>query len=204
MSQTLLGRPTCISQSAMPPEKYQEEMSHQWWVEYAQSLKPWTWLTPSCGTSQCRNLDHIVTESPKKLAYPYGVCIYCGCPGWQKDHLMPRPWTGDAERRHVLTVPACGECNGMIGDAPIFTITERRARAHTSIRRKYRRILEMPEWPVQERARLGHTLRQSIEKGVKQRAMVHARLEWPDDPAFDLRALELSGIADPLSSGVLR
>lgn len=65
------------------------------------------------------------------------VCIYCGDTSSHEDHMVPRPWSGDALRPHVPTVPSCAECNGLIGDTPIFTVAGRAEHIAEVFRRRH-------------------------------------------------------------------
>lgn len=149
------------------------------------------------------NLDHLIISGPQRLDYPPAVCVYCGAPGYTKDHLLPKPLTGLALRRYILTVPACGQCNSFIGDLPSASITFRRHTAHEKIARKYWRILEVKDWTTVELRQLGPLLRAGAVKAVADKWAVVQRLDWPTDLSYDLRAFELSGIEDPHSAGLL-
>lgn len=53
------------------------------------------------------------------------LCIYCGDLPSDRDHLLPKTWTGTAVRKHVPTVPACRSCNGILSDFPSPIIANR-------------------------------------------------------------------------------
>jgi 5-methylcytosine-specific restriction endonuclease McrA len=174
-----------------PETKWRERAVTRCWIELGIDHARLGWPTPQCVTPLCMNLEHLAWEAPTKLEYPDGICVYCGVIAGTKDHLLPRTWTGEAIRKNVLTVPACGECNSAIGDryAPIF--------------KRKRRIINIPPWSKAEIAEMGHTLRSSIEKGLHDQKLTLARLAWPDDPDYDLRAMQLSGIENPYEAGIL-
>jgi hypothetical protein len=149
------------------------------------------------------NLKHLAWEAPTKLEYADGICVYCGVIAGTKDHLLPRTWTGEAVRKNVLTVPACGECNSFIGDRYASSITARRRMAHAAILKRKKRLIGMPAWTKAEIAELGPTLRSSVKKGIHDRKLTLARLAWPEDEDYDLRAMQLSGIENPYELGLL-
>lgn len=161
------------------------------------------WPTAVCPTPTCLNLAHLAWEAPKKLAYPPGVCVYCGISAETRDHLLPRTWTGESVRRNVLTVPACRQCNTAINDRYAPSITARRKLSHDYIARKNARLLRMPEWSPDEVAELGDSLRSTVERGVFNRRLTRARLAWPEDDDYDLRAMQISGIENPYELGLL-
>lgn len=165
-------------------------------------LTPWTWMVATCG-GQCVNPEHLIARSPVNLAYPRGVCVYCGLPSAGKDHLLPRSLTGDARRQLVAVVPSCAECNSAINDTPTASITQRRAIAHGSIRRRKRGILAAPTWTDGDLAELGPTLRSAVRARQDVKRATLLRLGWPDDPFYDLRALEKSGIDNGYAIGLI-
>lgn len=173
------------------------------WLDLGLDRATLEWPTATCGTLLCLNLSHLAWESPKKLAYPEGVCVYCGLSAYTRDHLLPRSWTGESVRRNVLTVPACGECNSSINDRYVPSITARRRLAQECIAKKGKKLLGMRQWTPDEIAELGPTLRSFVEKGLFDRNKLLARLAWPEDPDYDLRAIQLAGISNPHELGLL-
>lgn len=160
-------------------------------------VPPFTWLVPACGTRTCLVREHMVVHQPLGLAYQRGICIYCGFPATTMDHLVPRTWTGDAQRHSVVTVPACRECNSLINDSYAFNITERRALAHERIMRKHRKWLNCKMFTAAELAEMGRNLRSKVDEGMQMRAITEARLAWPFDPFYDLHAAVEAGIENP-------
>lgn len=161
---------------------------------------PWVYIAPDCSTKMCLQEFHLRWYRSQKIAYPAYVCVYCGMPGFTKDHLLPVTFTGDAARRFVAVVPACGECNSGIGDRCGHRITERRAEAHKVIRKKHRKTLEAGKrWTPAELAQLGPNLRAAVKGSLIKREVLLERLEWPHDPDYDRRAFEKSGFEDPIA-----
>lgn len=186
-----------------PDKSYRERAAYLSWVEAEIDRSQLAWPTPMCGTPKCLNLDHLDWQAPRSIDYPAGVCVYCGMPANSRDHLLPRTWTGNAVRHHVITVPACLECNSVINDRYAPAVNERRKLAHKSIRRRYSKVLQIPEWTAPEIAKLGKTLRSTIERGMHEKRVAEARLKWPKDPNYDVRAMQRSGIENPYALGLL-
>lgn len=182
---------------------YQSAAALAVFTTLSRTIQPWHWVSTVCGEPVCLVVGHMRWQAPKRLLYPVGVCIYCGVPAWTKDHLLPVSSTGRALRKHVLTVPACGECNSIIGDRGNANIDVRRRLARDGIRRRYRRRLETKVWTQAELDELGPGLRPHVENAVGIKREVLFRLGWPEDPAYDLRAMELSGIENPYETGLL-
>src|SRR3990172_726772 len=71
------------------------------------------WLTAICDVEMCLEPTHLTAHAPLRIAYPHGVCIYCGRRAATRDHLLPEPWTGRTARGFGATGPACGACNSL-------------------------------------------------------------------------------------------
>lgn len=87
------------------------------------------------------------------------ACTYCGDFAGTVDHLLPRSWTGEAERPLVPVVPACQDCNSALGDALVHGIQARAAHVAKVLRRKNHRLLdESARWSDAEMAELDGVL----------------------------------------------
>ena len=164
----------------------------------------WAWIRSICDTAECLEPDHLRVASPLKIAYPYGICVYCGRRAATKDHLLPRPWSGDTQRSFVATVPACGTCNSILSDTLTVSITERRMLCHMRLRKKFAKVLRTKDFTPDELAEFEPSLREYICSEMDRKAEVRRMLAWPEDPAYDARALEKSGIEDPHVIGLIR
>lgn len=162
----------------------------------------WSWITTTCGT-RCVTEDHLRIHAPVRLAYPHSLCIYCGRSAGTRDHLEPRNWTGDARRKFVVTVPACGTCNSLLNDTITTSITERRALAHTRLRKHYRKVLSTLEFTAADLTDFGPTLQGYVRDEIAKKKEVLRMLNWPTDAGYDMRAIQTSGIEDPYVIGLL-
>ena len=175
------------------PGHYQNEAAERYMYVWLTPIGQLAVVTLDCDTPHCLNTEHMVIRTPKRLAYPKGVCTYCGMPGRTKDHLMPVTWTGEAVRRGVLTVPACGECNSAIGDTYAPTIKERRDIAQAHLRRRYKRVLARVTYTAEELAEFEGMLLVAVLEGLEEKQIVLERLAWPDN-GYDARAIEGSDL----------
>lgn len=181
---------------------YQERARIAFEIAGDVSLQPHAWIRATCG-NMCLNPQHLIAHQPTFIAYPAGVCVYCGLPAGTKDHLIPRAWTGETRRQSVAVVPACAECNTGIGASGSAGIDDRRKIAHDRLRKAKAEILAAPEWSQDDLAELGPILRQHVEAKQRVRQATLARLAWPEDPFYDMRAWQKSGIDDPVALGVI-
>lgn len=186
-----------------PDAKWRERVLYGAFVELGVEQPRLSWPTPTCGTEKCLIFTHLAWKAPERLAYPDGVCVYCGVIADTEDHLLPRTWTGEAVRKHVITIPACRQCNSHINDRYMPSITARRTEAHRYIERKYRKVLQIPKWTKEDLGALGKSLRSSVESGLNEQRLARARLAWPEDSDYDLRVMHLSGIENPYEIGLL-
>ncbi len=107
-------------------------------------------------------------------------CVYCGDPGNTRDHLYPRTWTGDGyTRTKTETVPACHQCNSIIGDRCGPNVDERRDFAQASIRARYGKYLQAVNWELEDLAEMGVSLRSHICAGLIRKRWIESRLAWP-------------------------
>lgn len=183
-------------------KRYQTAAAEAYYVETASDISSWAWITTHCGID-CLNPEHMRFKAPRKLEYPSGVCIYCGRRAWTEDHLLPRNWSGATRRSYVVTVPACGPCNNHLSDTLTWSITERRAICQLRLKRKFRKVLKYVEFGPTDLAEFGSTLRASVIEGMNKKEEVMRMLAWPEDPYYDLRACQRSGIDDPYAIGLL-
>lgn len=184
------------------PEHYQEQALISI-VESGKRIWPWSWVDPICGSAMCLEPDHLELTAPRSLSYPPYTCVYCGGPSDTRDHIIPTALTGVARRSSVLTVPACRECNSMIGAALVFSLDGRREIAHLGIRKKYAKFLKCPNYSDDEISEFEGMLKQSVLSAMAGKRDTLNRLAWPEEEDYDLKHLQQSGIDNPFVSGLL-
>ena len=184
------------------PRQYQIEAQRLWTLDHDKGVLPWTWITTDCEVDMCLDTECMRLHAPVKIGYRANVCVYCGegCGG--VDHLLPEPWTGKAQRHLVAVVPACMNCNARIGDYPSANVAKRRKVAQLSIERHNRQLLLRPRKTAEDMAGLGYVMRTVAEKNNIKADRIRARLAWPLDVFYDLRAFQKVGIDDPISLGL--
>ena len=125
------------------------------------------------------------------------LCYYCGDPAAEVEHVIPRAvfqrvrtliandvldmdfWQelGIYSSRY-RTVRACIECNRLAGAHFDKTASERKARIKAALRRKYRRLLSMPDWTRQELDELDGPLRSYVFEHIIRRDHILERLRY--------------------------
>lgn len=134
--------------------------------------------------------DHLYTTVGDR----YGFCVYCGIPAESLDHVPPLSLTNmlndrAKEKLDFLKLPSCGECNSVLNDSPILSVSERRGKVRAHYKKKYRSALNMPKWDEDELAELDPCMADEIRQASKRAEWVKARITWmPPKDIDDLSA----------------
>lgn len=113
-------------------------------------------------------------------------CVYCGAISDTIDHIPPqhvRAFLAEefGDRRWpFLEVPACRECNCVLGGKALWTVGSRKRFMKEWIRKRYARYLKMPEWSDEEIAGLSHRgeILKTVVYGMAIKKMTRQRLLW--------------------------
>lgn len=110
-------------------------------------------------------------------------CTYCGdVYASDMDHVVPHSsvYSGSKVRRSYsrsVVVPACSECNSLLGAKYLTTVGARAAYLAGRYPVRYRKLLALPHWTAEEIAEMGRGLRPQIEADQHAKAAVKARIE---------------------------
>lgn len=110
-----------------------------------------------------------------------GLCAYCGEYGSEVEHVVPR-----VSKLPTYTVLACRECNGTAGDRLFASFPEKQSFILAQYKKRYARVLRLPEWTEDEIDEMGYALRKQIEAYQTVKASIERRLEWSLAHAFYL------------------
>lgn len=118
----------------------------------------------------------------KTVAFLWKVrsCAYCGMPATDKEHVVPKSLQAGS-----WLVPSCRECNLLAGSACFFTFAEKREYIRNRLSKRYRKLLETPEWDSQELSEMGEGLREFLVLSTVARNIVEQRLRWTVE-GFDI------------------
>lgn len=116
------------------------------------------------------------------------LCYYCGQPATDLEHVIPRSVLRKLSgspgvkqeliRGRVLTVRSCHECNMLVGASVQETLIERKEYLKDRLRKRYRKLLDTPDWTDEEIAELGDGLRRHIHAQETLKATIRARIAW--------------------------
>jgi hypothetical protein len=102
-------------------------------------------------------------------------CFYCGDLAGERDHCPPLSWVesrrlSDWKRDGVrfVVVPACGHCNNLLGDRPLFTLVERAEFIERRLETLYER--EAALWSEEEIAEMSPEFQRTLR--ARKRALV--------------------------------
>lgn len=113
-------------------------------------------------------------------AFKASPCIYCGVQSDSRDHFIPRAFADRIRDFGVvrnIILPACMECNSTAGDHVFLTLKEKRAFIKECYLKKYRKLLESPDWSKNEIEELGPLLQPTIRSMQANKELLRKRLK---------------------------
>lgn len=100
-------------------------------------------------------------------------CLYCGEPASCRDHFPP------ASHSTVgVLFPSCLECNLLAGTHHPQDLVSRTRYVRGAIAKRYRKVLETPEWSREEINELGLNLQTGVKIWQTKREKTLKRLAW--------------------------
>lgn len=111
------------------------------------------------------------------------ACVYCGVESSSWDHVPPLSVVEklidvDIDRSDLRKVPACHECNSILGARHINTIAERRKYILQKLSRKYAKHLRMPQWDDEELSEVSERLAEDIQRNSHFAWYIKQRTSW--------------------------
>ena len=112
----------------------------------------------------------------------HDYCTYCGdWFGEDKDHVILIAFKYSGKRgtksyRQDKNVPACRECNVLLGSKAFFTVQDRASFLAKKLANRYKALLYSQDWEDKDLQDLGHNLRGFIEQSRKMRQNVANRI----------------------------
>jgi hypothetical protein len=111
-------------------------------------------------------------------------CTYCGLPSDSIDHIPPQAMRAmiqdlGAYKGVWREVPACRWCNSHLADLALLTVEDRRQYIKKVLRKKFKKLLSLPDWTDAALAELGPSLRCFVIDSIHKAQIVKERLAWP-------------------------
>jgi hypothetical protein len=103
-------------------------------------------------------------------------CVYCGGDKECLDHIPPICLAHLNEGPYIK-VPACNECNKHLFTFNEHTIEKRKKYLFQRLRKKHKKLLNMPDWDSSEFKDMDVSLVSFIKKELRKKEIVHKRME---------------------------
>ena len=124
----------------------------------------------------------IETNHDKENVTP---CYYCGMSAIARDHTIPRIILKSLDSvginirgRRKLIVPTCTQCNSLLGASYQKTLEKRKQILKNRLRKKYRKLLAMPDWTEKDLEPMGYSLQTTIISSLIKKEEIKRRLAW--------------------------
>jgi hypothetical protein len=113
------------------------------------------------------------------------TCLYCGAAADSVDHTQPQTVSDRLPAidiaSHQRLVPACRECNTLLGPSWQGTLQGRKRALAAKLRKRYRKLLQAPDWTDAELDELGETLRSAVAQAQAEKRRIRERLRIAED-----------------------
>ena len=116
-------------------------------------------------------------------------CIYCGEASQCLDHVIPYSYTSAISYKYRnggsdpgFRVPACTQCNCILGDRIFRNLVERKEYIHKRLFVRLRKYVSCEKWEDHEIEGLGRNLRSTIEIGEAKADIAEDRLNYSAGP----------------------
>jgi len=113
------------------------------------------------------------------------ACFYCGDMANTEDHTLPLialqsllSTNAQPSKDKFIVVPACWQCNSILGDRVFPTLGMRKTFVKHALRKRFKKILRLPIWHEDELRELGPTLRSAVVQGIALQRKIKERLAW--------------------------
>lgn len=104
-------------------------------------------------------------------------CIYCNSNlATDRDHVVPRAFSGNESFAERYTVPSCKECNILLSSAAVHTVEERASYLYTRYMKRYQREINAPDWTPAEIKQLSGALKKQIVSKEKHKKLINSKL----------------------------
>jgi hypothetical protein len=121
----------------------------------------------------------VLEYSSESVSFDSESCYYCGSHAATIDHVPPRStrkrYSEATSPYPYYEAPACHECNSALSDnCP--TLKERKTFIARWLAKKYRKVLNMPDWTTEQLTELSRSMQTLVRKNIRTKEMVVARI----------------------------
>ena len=108
------------------------------------------------------------------------ICSYCGEYANTYDHVIPVSYKHISRNLEVgnrEAIPCCSECNSLLGNKFLHTVSLRATYLLKKYRSRYSKVLKTPDWDTDELEDMGESMRRSIVARLDMRDILKERIE---------------------------
>lgn len=122
------------------------------------------------------------------------ICMYCGDPADQREHVIPYSYSGD----NTAIVWSCRECNLLASDYLFETIEDKGRFINERLKAKYEKILNIPQWCDDELEELDGNMKCNVLGMIEVQKWIRKRINWKVNPSVlvVLKYLQSRGIGN--------
>ena len=115
------------------------------------------------------------------------ACTYCGdTTSIVRDHVVSVDWSGFRRSyRKGDTVPCCRECNSILSNKPLHSISSRANFISCALYKKYRKIINHPNWSDDELLEMSIEFSSTLKCRGNAKSFVEARVLHAQMMALD-------------------
>lgn len=118
-------------------------------------------------------------------------CVYCGKDAECEDHVIPVSFLSDRNRRKNKSwndnhnksnnnlVNCCRECNSIASDKVFIDIDDKKDYIQEKLQKKYRKVLDMPDWTEKQINTMGINLATEIRIQLLAKKWILNRVNYP-------------------------
>lgn len=127
-------------------------------------------------TSQIGKIkEHVAQYSDLWERFPES-CVYCGDYWTDRDHLLPRNYTGEIYRLKTPTVRSCGRCNSLLSDVLMPDVEERALYVAGRERLHNKKMLNAKRWAQTDLTDFRGRLLRAVKNQMAQLQHLETRL----------------------------
>ena len=109
---------------------------------------------------------------------PY-VCMYCGDPANQREHVTPYSYSGN----NTHMVWSCQECNVLASDNLFVNIEEKGRYINERLHIKYKKLIDIPDWSEKEFKELDGNIKRNVKGMIEVQKWIKKRINWKVNPS---------------------
>ena len=105
-------------------------------------------------------------------------CTYCNSTlDITRDHVIPRSWSNNQSFATRYCVPACKECNVVLGNTAVHTVKDRAAYLYNAFLKRYKKEINFVDWTETELSTVSSDTRTTVQSKMQLKNIIMQRIE---------------------------